>query len=396
MKRLILIAALVLIPWQALAVELDADSNGYTDADKGGTNAATEQDPTVDTSAEIQAIIGAGVYQAPLVAGTDYLAPDGDGSGLSGVVLNSLFNAYGIPYSDTDDTPAFLSITANTIPGRLAAGMAALPVDATGDCAAGSACFGGHEHSTYEVATTYQAVTEATEGTDGNPATMTLTPTAGIGLHIVEITCEDPDGVVLTMSETGAVNLSRVLIIQASTPDISIADSAGVQEMSGTITLANAGENVMLEYSSAIAAWVQVGQPNVLSFSVSSINIQSGTINGAIRPINQASDTYTLGTNSTADSWGTYFTNTDAAADGAAYTMESAVAGMHFCLENDQGVTEVLSVTPGTGDYLVKNGARGTAATARASSGAAGDKICVFCQDATDCKITAEVGTWAE
>jgi len=66
MKRLFLIAALVLIPWQALAVELDADSNGYQDLDKGGTNAATEQDPTVDTSAEIQAIIGAGVYEPSL------------------------------------------------------------------------------------------------------------------------------------------------------------------------------------------------------------------------------------------------------------------------------------------------------------------------------------------
>ena len=66
MKRLFLIAALVLIPRQALAVELDADSNGYQDLDKGGTNAATEQDPTVDTSAEIQAIIGAGVYEPAL------------------------------------------------------------------------------------------------------------------------------------------------------------------------------------------------------------------------------------------------------------------------------------------------------------------------------------------
>ena len=64
MKRLFLIAALVLIPRQALAVELDADSNGYQDLDKGGTNAATEQDPTVDPSAEIQAVIGAGVYVA--------------------------------------------------------------------------------------------------------------------------------------------------------------------------------------------------------------------------------------------------------------------------------------------------------------------------------------------
>ena len=75
----------------------------------------------------------------------------------------SLFDAYTMIYADTDNTPAALSITANTIPGRLAAGIVALPIDATGDCASGSACFGGHEHSTYQAAdadlTTYAGIT---------------------------------------------------------------------------------------------------------------------------------------------------------------------------------------------------------------------------------------------
>jgi len=62
MKRLLFIAALVLIPWQALAVELDADSNGYQDLDKGGTNAATEQDPVCSAwdNTDIVALWGAG------------------------------------------------------------------------------------------------------------------------------------------------------------------------------------------------------------------------------------------------------------------------------------------------------------------------------------------------
>lgn len=67
-------------------------------------------------------------------------------------VAGTLFDAYTMLYADTDNTPAALSITANTIPGRLAAGIVAPPVDASGDCAAGSACFGGHEHSAYETA----------------------------------------------------------------------------------------------------------------------------------------------------------------------------------------------------------------------------------------------------
>lgn len=46
---------------------------------------SAEADPTVDTSAEIQAIIGAGVY----------LAPNGDGSGLSGVTTSVLGDSSG-------------------------------------------------------------------------------------------------------------------------------------------------------------------------------------------------------------------------------------------------------------------------------------------------------------
>jgi hypothetical protein len=64
-------------------------------------------------------------------------------------VFDAIFDAYTMLYADTDNTPAALSITANTIPGRLAAGIVAIPVDASGDCAAGSSCFGGHEHTSY-------------------------------------------------------------------------------------------------------------------------------------------------------------------------------------------------------------------------------------------------------
>jgi len=332
MKRLILIAALVLIPWQALAVELDVDNNTYTDADKGGTNAATEQDPTVDTSAEIQAIIGAGVYQGS-DADLDYLA----GQTLSANVRSLLESAN---YAAMTGLPYLNSVS--------------------------------------------QAVSLGDAGA--------LTPPAGYSKVSVALTCTaDPSAIVMTEggSET---NESTVIITNVGSNTCTFADAAGVVELPGTITLEQY-ETMTLQYKTD--RWV-LNSFATNAISISSINIQSGTINGAIRPINQTADTYTLGTNSTADSWGTYFTNTDAAADGAAYTMESAVAGMHFCLENGQGVTEALSVTPAAGDYLVKNGVRGTAATARASSGAAGDKICIFCQDATDCKITAEVGTWAE
>jgi hypothetical protein len=66
-----------------------ASATGVVSIASAGTDyVATEVDPTVDTSAEIQAIIGAGVYQAPLTAGVDYLEPTGSGAGLSGVVTS--------------------------------------------------------------------------------------------------------------------------------------------------------------------------------------------------------------------------------------------------------------------------------------------------------------------
>ena len=77
-------------------------------------------------------------------------------------------------------------------------------------------------------------------------------------------------------------------------------------------------------------------------------------------------------------------------------TLPTAVAGYSGCFAAGQGVTAIIQLTPGTGDYLVVDGARGTAATAYASSGTAGDKICFIAANADDWYITSEVGTWSE
>ena len=70
--------------------------------------------------------------------------------------------------------------------------------------------------------------------------------------------------------------------------------------------------------------------------------------------------------------------------------------GYSFCFLSGQGSTAIISVTPATGDYLVVDGVRGTAATNYASAGAAGDKICMFAANADDWYVTSEVGTWSE
>jgi len=77
-------------------------------------------------------------------------------------------------------------------------------------------------------------------------------------------------------------------------------------------------------------------------------------------------------------------------------TLPTAVAGYSGCFLAGQGVTAIIQLTPGASDYLVVDGARGTVATAYASDGSAGDKICFIAADDTDWYITSEVGTWSE
>lgn len=124
---------------------------------------------------------------------------------------------------------------------------------------------------------------------------------------------------------------------------------------------------------------------------VGSINI-SGEITGKTIPRSITSSPYAIGTDSR-DVNGSYFLNNTGGALTVTFTAE---AGLYFCVKNPIGATGIISVTPAAGDYLVKDGVQGTAATALSSAGSAGDKLCVYCDDATNCDRLSEVGTWAE
>jgi len=86
------------------------------------------------------------------------------------------------------------------------------------------------------------------------------------------------------------------------------------------------------------------------------------------------------------------------AVSGTSYalTLPTAAAGYSVCLYQGQGRTDALSVTPAAGDYLVVDGVRKTVATAYASTGAAGDRICVVSVSADDWIVTSKTGTWSE
>jgi hypothetical protein len=122
--------------------------------------------------------------------------------------------------------------------------------------------------------------------------------------------------------------------------------------------------------------------------------VTDGVMHGAINVIKHTAATYTNGTTDADEVRGTWHVNSDD--DTFALTLTAGAAGDHGCLSNGQGVTAIISVTPPAGDYLVVDGVRGTAATALASSGAAGDKICWVRIDADDIEVTSSNGTWAE
>jgi hypothetical protein len=123
-------------------VELDGDANGGIDIDKGGTNATTDSgartalglaigsdvqayDADLDTwslvtpSANGQSLVSAADYAAmkallDLEVGTDVLAPDGDGSGLTGLSLSQFDTqtAWRVFYSNADGDVTELALGA--------------------------------------------------------------------------------------------------------------------------------------------------------------------------------------------------------------------------------------------------------------------------------------------
>lgn len=99
--------------------------------------------------------------------------------------------------------------------------------------------------------TTPTAQTIADSG-DGNPAAGTIAATVGV----VDVTCSDADGCALTLSETSATVGSTLRIINVGTNALTIADSAGVQETTGSLTL-GANDNVIFCYVPSY--WVQCG-----------------------------------------------------------------------------------------------------------------------------------------
>jgi len=93
--------------------------------------------------------------------------------------------------------------------------------------------------------------------------------------------------------------------------------------------------------------------------------------------------------------WEEYHGGSVLATGAGVYTLPAAADGLTGCVEAGQGVAAIIQLLPASGDYIVYEGARGTAATSLKSSGATGDKICYTAYNADDWYVST-FGTWAE
>jgi hypothetical protein len=204
-----------------------------------------------------------------------------------------------------------------------------------------------------------------------------------------------------------AANAASALGLGTEDSPTFTAVTAGAAEINGSVTLANdetianstdtqilfsadGGENLAMDLDTATDNEIAFSSPGgATDLNFGSLNMATtGTIQGAIKVVSD-DDARSV---SAAEAYGILFINTgtiDA-------TLPSAVAGMCVCIYQGQGNTGAITIQPNTSDYLVIDGARGTAATDYASTGAAGDRICVVAADATDWIVTSKTGTFSE
>ena len=91
---------------------------------------------------------------------------------------------------------------------------------------------------------------------DGNPATATLTPTSSY----VEITCNDANTCDITMGETGTAEGEIVHIVNVSTNSVDFADSSGVLELDGGVTI-ELGQYQSASFLYDGSRWVEASRP---------------------------------------------------------------------------------------------------------------------------------------
>ena len=120
---------------------------------------------------------------------------------------------------------------------------------------------------------TVQSVT-CTDSGDGNPGTVTITPTAGLNRVDISLTVNDAHGCTVTMAETGAVEETLVIITNVSAANkATFTTSAGVLALKyGSPFEMGAKDSLHLLYKGA--EWLEVGRIGIISgFSIGGFGV---------------------------------------------------------------------------------------------------------------------------
>lgn len=212
-------------------------------------------------------------------------------------------------------------------------------------------------------------------------------------------------GFLLNVGATGVMGYTdpATFDLPSSTDGQMLQSNAGTYESTSTLSsivfsMAGAQSNLLFNTADNFLNDAETDTDHVLSASkIISLDALKASLTGA-----NFTGAVTAPVNTLTKAAGYTLTSTEAsgsltiATAAMTLTLPTAVAGYSGCLMAGQGVTAIIQLAPATGDYLVTSGVRGTAATARASGGAAGDKICFVAANADDWYITSEDGTWAE
>jgi len=206
----------------------------------------------------------------------------------------------------------------------------------------------------------------------------------------------------------GDMNIASAKVYKIAGVQIDIADlgAGGNWTPTGTLNLESATTTL-----GTIGTGVWQGTAITDTYVADTLTIAGGTVNNTViggstpAAISGTSGTFSgaltgLLENSTdADAHiltsAEYHGGTVLATGAGIYTLPTASAGRSGCVETGQGVTAIIQLLPVTGDFIVHEGARGTAATSIKSGGSAGDRICYRTYNGDDWYVST-FGTWAE
>ena len=196
--------------------------------------------------------------------------------------------------------------------------------------------------TTGKVIDTPVALSCASDGA-GTAAACTLLPTS----TLVNYTCSDTDGCAMTLSETGAKAGQRLVVINSGSNAMTFADSAGVQELPASISLAIT-ESASFVYAGT--AWVQSG-PGTTTNTATAFTVSGGTITGA------NSETLNIG-------------STD-----ATFKLARNDTGIVTLTAADNDATAALTVLPGGAAAMVLGGASTTSLTVTTDGTGTGEVV---------------------